>query len=103
MGTISCSYLDDSSSCGTAQMQYYITFADGDAASGYCYGFGQTVISPAPSRPYSIQWTGTAWVAFTSDFGGSVAGGDWTIRGEYYEPITLKAASKKGISYKFPK
>ena len=23
--------------------------------------------------------------------------------GEYYEPITLKAASKKGISYKFPK
>ena len=23
--------------------------------------------------------------------------------GEYYEPITLKAASKRGISYKFPK
>ena len=23
--------------------------------------------------------------------------------GEFYEPITLKAASKKGISYKFPK
>ena len=23
--------------------------------------------------------------------------------GEFYEPITLKAASKKGISYKFPR
>lgn len=83
-GAIQCTYLDGGS-CGSTDMQYQITFADGDNSSGYCYGFGSAVFSPAPTDPFEIKWTGTAWVNFQADSGSVVTGGDWTIRGQYNE------------------
>ena len=82
MGTISCTYLAGGS-CGSTKLRYQITFADGDSSSGYCYGFGSHVFSPAPNAPFQITWSGGAWVSFQSDAGSSIGGGDWTIQGTY--------------------
>ena len=66
-------------------MRYQITFADGDTSSGYCYGFGSHVFSPAPTGPFSISWGGNAWVGFQADSGSAISGGAWSIRGVYNE------------------
>ena len=84
MGTISCEYLSGGS-CGSTALRYQITFADGDASTGYCYGFGSHVFSPAPTGPFELSWDGNAWVDFQADSGSTVSGGTWTIRGVYNE------------------
>ena len=82
MGTIECEYLSGGS-CGQATLKYQIAFADGDSSDGYCYGSGSHVFSPAPSAPFKLTWSGSAWVSFEDDTGSYVSGGDWLIQGTY--------------------
>ena len=82
----------DSTSCGTGSITYIPTF--GDTTLDYCYGFGKIVISPAPTSPYELNWRGTAWVSFTTDYGSTTSQSSWLVQGKYYEILNSAPSFK---------
>lgn len=82
----------DSTTCGSGDITYIPTF--GDSTLDYCYGEGKIVISPAPTGPYELSWTGGNWVSFTTDSGSSAGGGGWSVQGKYYEILNSAPSFK---------
>ena len=82
----------DSTNCGSGSITYIPTF--GDSTLDYCYGEGKIVISPAPTSPYELSWTGSAWVTFTTDSGSSAGGSGWSVQGKYYEILNSAPSFK---------
>ena len=87
-----CEHLSDSSSCGSGAITYIPTF--GDDGYDYCYGSGKFVISPAPTEPYRLWWSSSAWVPFTQDDGSSGGGVSWLIEGKYYDILNSTPSFK---------
>ena len=67
-GTEICSLISGGGACGIMDSVYVVTDLEDDSAGDFCYGY-QSESFTQPAGPFTISWSGNAWVSFTDDDG----------------------------------